>query len=92
MFNLAELDVTSLEAFWIFVFVGLGIYRIGSDWTWSMTGLGLATTFCRTYAIYEPFSVSPPTLLIAIIATIKVAVIYCAVFWTARAASWLLRT
>ena len=92
MYNLAEIEVTSLEAVWVLVFVGLGTCRIGSKWTWCLASLGMATTFCRTYAIYEPFSVSPPTLLLALIATIKLALVYCAVFWAARAVSSVFRT
>jgi hypothetical protein len=83
--------ISQFEALCVLVFVVLGSCRADWNWIWSFAALSLTGTFYRIYSAYEPFSIRPPTLMIAIVATTKIAVIYFSVFWIARIVSRLMR-
>ena len=84
-------NISQMEALCVLVFVVLGLCRANWTWIWCFVALSLAGTFYRIYSAYEPFSIRPPTLMIAVVGTIKIAAIYFSVFWIARIVSRVMR-
>ncbi len=82
--DLAELSLNSIEAVFVLVYVALGLGKIGWDWIGSVAGFSLAEIFIRHYAAYGSFNTSPPTLAIALSATVKMAGIYLIIFCVSR--------